>query len=194
MASLWSPITSLELVDGIRVAREKGEIASQTQHFCWCILAPWVWSFERVQSKSLSVFRRENLKFWEILNSKNFKYFYWNSFIFKILCLDKKIKIVSVKKNECKEKRTYDWCTSKEKNIDAASGVAGELVHDGIHHYTRLQHSVNGAMHGPGPPCRRTPPCVIGNDGCSPEWWVRFYASPYAHTRSTRCELRRCFL
>ncbi|RZB92050.1 hypothetical protein D0Y65_024180 [Glycine soja] len=45
-----------------------------------------------------------------------------------------------------------------------------------------------------GPPCRRTPPCVIGNDGCSPEWWVRFYASPYAHTRSTRCELRRCFL
>ena len=40
--------------------------------------------------------------FWKILNFKNFKYFNWNSFIFKILCLDKKIKIVKVKKNECK--------------------------------------------------------------------------------------------
>jgi len=36
------------------------------------------------------VFGWGNLKFWEILNSKNFKYFNWNSFIFKILCLDKK--------------------------------------------------------------------------------------------------------
>jgi len=37
-----------------------------------------------------SVFGWRNLKFWEILNFKNFKYFNWNSFIFKILCLDKK--------------------------------------------------------------------------------------------------------
>jgi len=49
------------------------------------------------------VFGWGNLKFWEILNSKNFKYFNWNSFIFKILCLDKKIKIMRVKKNEWKK-------------------------------------------------------------------------------------------
>ena len=53
-----------------------------------------------------------NLKFWEILNSKNFKYFNWNSFIFKILCLDK-IKInCEGEKNECKDKRRYNWCDS----------------------------------------------------------------------------------
>ena len=34
-------------------------------------------------------------------------------------------KIVRVKENEYKEKRIYDWCTSKEKNIDAASELQG---------------------------------------------------------------------
>jgi len=40
--------------------------------------------------------------------------------------LDKKIKIERRKENECKEKRRYCWCASKEKNIDAVWGVAGE--------------------------------------------------------------------
>ena len=38
----------------------------------------------------MSMFRWGNLKFKEILNFNNFKYFNWNYFIFKILCLDKK--------------------------------------------------------------------------------------------------------
>jgi len=29
--------------------------------------------------------------------------------------------IVKVKENECKEKKRYDWCTSKKKNTDKKS-------------------------------------------------------------------------
>jgi len=65
---------------------------------------------------------------------------------------------VRVKKNECKEKRIYGWCASKEKNIDAVWRVARELGHDDIQHHTRPQHSVNGARHGPGPLRRQAPP------------------------------------
>jgi len=32
-----------------------------------------------------------------------------------------------VKENECKEKRIYAWCASKEKNTDAACEVAREI-------------------------------------------------------------------
>ncbi|KAH1257521.1 Phosphoglycerate mutase-like protein AT74 [Glycine max] len=35
---------------------------------------------------------------------------------------------------------------------------------------------------------------VMGNDDCSPDLWVQFYVSPYAHTRSMPCEFRRRFL
>ena len=35
---------------------------------------------------------------------------------------------------------------------------------------------------------------VISSYGCSPDWRVQFYVSPYAHTRSTLCKLRHCFL
>ena len=49
----------------------------------------------------------------------------------------KKIKIVRVKENECKEKRRYGWCASKEKNINAAWKVTGEPRHSGVHHHTR---------------------------------------------------------
>ncbi|KAL5128805.1 Phosphoglycerate mutase-like protein AT74 [Glycine soja] len=35
---------------------------------------------------------------------------------------------------------------------------------------------------------------VIGSDDYSPDWRVQFYVSPYAHTQSTFCDLRRCFL
>ena len=83
-----------------------------------------------------SVFAWGNLKFWKILNFKNLKYFNWNSFIFKILCLDKKIKIVRMKENEYKEKRRYTWCASKEKNTNAAWAVAGKSGHDSVYHYT----------------------------------------------------------
>jgi len=38
--------------------------------------------------------------------------------------IGKKIKIVRVKENKCKGKRRYDWCSSKEKNINAAWRVA----------------------------------------------------------------------
>ena len=43
----------------------------------------------------------------------------WNSFIFKILCFDKKNKNCEGKISECKTKKIYDWCASKEDNIDA---------------------------------------------------------------------------
>jgi len=69
---------------------------------------------------------------------------------------------VRVKENECKEKRRYGWCASKEKNIDAAWEVAGELGHNDIHQRTRPQHSVNGARHDPDPPRRRAPPLRDG--------------------------------
>ena len=42
-----------------------------------------------------------------------------------------------VKENECKEKRIYGWCASKEKNIDAAWGVVGESGHSDVYHHTR---------------------------------------------------------
>eukprot|EP00256_Glycine_max_P069207 XP_025983802.1 PTI1-like tyrosine-protein kinase 2 [Glycine max] len=35
---------------------------------------------------------------------------------------------------------------------------------------------------------------VISSYGCSPDWRVQFYVSPYARTRSTLCKLRHCFL
>jgi len=80
------------------------------------------------------------------------KFFYFQNCVWI-----KKIKIVRVKENECKEKRRYDWCASKEKNIDAAWGVTGEPGHDDIHHHTRPQHSINGARHDLDPPRRRAP-------------------------------------
>jgi len=43
-------------------------------------------------------------------------------------------------------KRRQDWCDSKEKNINAAWEVIGEPRHDGVHHHTQPQHSVNGAQ------------------------------------------------
>lgn len=44
---------------------------------------------------------------WEILNFKKFEYFNWIFFIFKFLYLDKKIKIMTMKENEYKEKKIY---------------------------------------------------------------------------------------
>jgi len=64
----------------------------------------------------------------------------------------KKIKIVTVKENECKKNRRYDWCASKEKNIDATWGVTWEPAHDNVYHHTRPQHSANDLRHGPSPP------------------------------------------
>jgi len=61
---------------------------------------------------SKCVFRWQNFKFWEILNFKNFKYFNWNSFIYKILYLNKKIKIMRVKKKMNEKNRRYDWYAS----------------------------------------------------------------------------------
>ena len=70
----------------------------------------------------------------------------------------KKIKIVRVKENKCKEKRRYGWYASKEKNTTWK--VAEEPGHGGVYHYTRPQHLVNSARHGPGSPrCQTPPPC-----------------------------------
>ena len=41
-----------------------------------------------------------------------------------------------MKENECKEKRIYDWCASKEKNIDVAWRVTEKPEHNNIHHHT----------------------------------------------------------
>ena len=69
-----------------------------------------------------------------------------------------------MKENECKEKRRYGWCASKEKNTDAAWEVSGEQRHNGVYHHTRPQHLVNRARHDLGPPRRRAPPQI---GGCS---------------------------
>ena len=63
-----------------------------------------------------------------------------------------------MKENECKEKKIYDWCASKKKNINAAWVVAGELGHDDVHHHTRSQHSVNSTRQDPDPSRRQAPP------------------------------------
>jgi len=60
-------------------------------------------------------------------------------FYFKNCVWTKKIKIVRVKENECKEKRRYDWCASKQKNHNTAWGVVGEPGYGGVHYHTRLQ-------------------------------------------------------
>jgi len=132
------------------------------------------------------VFEWENLKFWEIKSSLNFKYFNWNFFIFKILCLDKKNKIVRVKENEWKDKRRYDWCASKEKNIDAAWEVARESEYYGVHYYTWPQHSVNDARHDLSLSHRRATGAPL-TGGCNS-------MCPYAYIRSMLCVFRRYFL
>ena len=63
-----------------------------------------------------------------------------------------------VKENECKDKRKYGWGASKKKNIDAVWEVVGKPGHDGVHHHTRPQYSVNGVRHDPGPLCQQAPP------------------------------------
>ena len=45
-----------------------------------------------------------------------------------LLWLDKKIKIVRVKENECKEKRRYGWCASRKKNTVAARAYLLHLL------------------------------------------------------------------
>ena len=35
---------------------------------------------------------------------------------------------------------------------------------------------------------------LIGSNGYFPDWRVQFYVSHYARTRSTLCDLKRCFL
>ena len=56
-----------------------------------------------------------------------------------------------MKENECKEKKIYGWCASKEKNIDVAWRVVGKLEHEDVHHYIRPQHSVNDIRHDSSP-------------------------------------------
>jgi len=45
-----------------------------------------------------------------------------------------------VKENKCKKKKKYDWCVSREKNIEVVWGVAGKSGHDGVYHCIRPQH------------------------------------------------------
>ena len=73
-----------------------------------------------------------NLKLWEILNTSIeillfLKFYVWI----------KKIKIVRVKENECKEKKKYDWCASKGNNINVTHEVAGKSGYGDIHHHTQ---------------------------------------------------------
>ena len=76
-----------------------------------------------------------------------------------------------MKENEFKEKRRYVWCASKKKNTNAARGVAGEPGHGGLHHHTRLQHSVNDARHDLGSSHWRAPPTCDGQRRLLP--WLR---------------------
>ena len=62
-----------------------------------------------------------------------------------------------VKENECKEKRRYGCCASKEKNIDATLEVIGEPGHDGVHHHTQIIAFSQRCKHDLDPPRRRVP-------------------------------------
>ena len=119
---------------------------------------------------------RGNLKFW-----KKFKYFNWNFFIFKFLCLNK--KNVRRKENKYKEKRIYDWC-----DIDAVWGVAGEPGYD-VHHHTQLL--VFNQRHKAWPK-----PFVSRNRQWRLLPWLTdaVLCVPYVCTRSTFRELRWFFL
>jgi len=81
---------------------------------------------------------------------------------------------VRVKENECKEKRRYAWCASKEKNTDAAWEIAGKPGHDGVHHHTWPQYSINGVRHDPGPPHWQAPPLRDGQ-----RWLLPWLASAF---------------
>ncbi|KAL5143269.1 Phosphoglycerate mutase-like protein AT74 [Glycine soja] len=80
--------------------------------------------------------------------------------------------------NECKEKRRYGWCASKQKNIDAVWGVTVGPKHDNIHYH--IDHNIQSTAQAmaqalcAGEHLHR----VIGNDGCSPNCRVQFYVSP----------------
>ena len=70
---------------------------------------------------TMSVFGWGNLKLRGILNSKNFKYLNWNSFIFKILCLYKKKLKLRVKENESRV-RECDFGLLGEKEDEGYKG------------------------------------------------------------------------
>ena len=46
---------------------------------------------------------------------------------------------------------------SKRRILIRHGGSQGNQGHDGVHHHTWSQHSVNGTRYDPGPPRRRTP-------------------------------------
>ncbi|KAL5195382.1 Phosphoglycerate mutase-like protein AT74 [Glycine soja] len=92
-----------------------------------------------------------------------------------------------------REEKIWLMCL-KKNNTDATLGVVGESRNDDIHHHTRPQHSINGARHGPSPSRQRAPLPRDEQRRLLPDSRVQFYVSPYARTRSTLHELRRCFL
>ena len=101
---------------------------------------------------------------------------------------------MKVKENECKEKRRYDWCASKEKNIDGHGESQGNR--DTAAYTTTPDHNIQSMTQGmthalhADQHLRR----MMDSDSCSLDWWVQFYVSPYAHIQSMLNELRRCFL
>jgi len=52
------------------------------------------------------------------------------------LCLNKKKLKLWGWENECKKKRIYDRCTSKENNIDAVWEVVGKSRHGDVHYHS----------------------------------------------------------
>jgi len=58
----------------------------------------------------------------------------------------KKSKIVRAKENECKEKRRYDWCASKEKNIDGHGESQGNR--DTAAYTTTPDHNIQSMTQG----------------------------------------------
>ena len=48
-----------------------------------------------------------------------------------------------MKENECKEKKIYDWCVFKGKNIDEGWEDAREPGHDDVHHTTIQEKNFN---------------------------------------------------
>ena len=108
---------------------------------------------------------------WEILNSKNFKYFNSNSFIFKILCLDKKkLKLWGWKKMNAKRKKNMVSVLLKRRILMCHGESHGNR--DTMTYTIISDHNIKSTAQGMAQTFRTDEHLyrVIDNDNCSPDW------------------------
>ena len=94
----------------------------------------------------------------EILNYKNFKYFNWNSFIFKILYLNKKkLKLWDERKWMLREEKTWLMWFQIEEYWCGMNNRRGTGTCQCTPPHRPQQHSANDTRHDPDPPRWRVP-------------------------------------